>query len=420
MPQPPYRLSAPLAAGDFAAVRRRAIFECCKWDPQVEDVAALSPCVLSLDAIEWRRIAAWSETLAQETLQAERELLTHPRLNKMLGLPWAVRRALATASRSGPPAEAARVMRFDFHFTTEGWRISEVNSDVPGGFIEASGVTRLMAGSFKGQSPTGDPAEAYARAVLGAVGAGGLVALVHATAYTDDRQVMIFLARRLEQLGLRTCLIGPDQLRWRGGHAHVATAWQSGPADVLLRFFPAEWLPNLPRRSGWRHFFAGARTPLSNPATALLTQSKRFPLSWDHLEAPLPTWRALLPETRDPRAAPWRDGDWMLKPALGRVGDGIGAAGCGEAKEWRKIARDARWHPRDWAAQRRFEIVPVESAAGPLYPCLGVYTIDGAAAGIYGRLAARPIVDHRAQDVAVLLEAAPPVATYAEAAAYAL
>jgi hypothetical protein len=420
MPQPPYRLSAPLAAGDFAAVRRRAIFECCKWDPQVEDVAALSSCALSLDAIEWRRIAAWSETLAEETLRAERELLSRPRLHKMLGLPRAVRRALAAASQSGPPAEAARVMRFDFHFTTEGWRISEVNSDVPGGFIEASGVTQLMAGHFLGQSPTGDPAEAYAGAVFRAAGAGGLVALVHATAYTDDRQVMIFLARRLEQLGLRTCLIGPDQLRWQSGRAHIATAWQNGPADVLLRFFPAEWLPNLPRRCGWPHFFAGARTPLSNPATALLTQSKRFPLAWDQLEEPLQTWRALLPDTRDPRAASWRGGDWMLKPALGRVGDGIGAPGFSEAKEWRKIARDARWHPRDWAAQRRFEIVPVESAAGPLYPCLGVYTIDGAAAGIYGRLAARPIVDHRAQDVAVLLEAAPPVATFAEAAAYAL
>jgi hypothetical protein len=37
-----------------------------------------------------------------------------------------------------------------------------------------------------------------------------------------------------------------------------------------------------------------------------------------------------------------------------------------------------------------------------MYPCLGVYTIDGRAAGIYGRLSARPLVDYAAVDVAVL------------------
>jgi glutathionylspermidine synthase len=174
--------------------------------------------------------------------------------------------------------------------------------------------------------------------------------------------------------------------------------------DFLLRFFPAEWLPNLPRRCGWRHFFYRSETPASNPASALLTQSKRFPLVWDRLATGLPTWRRLLPETRDPRQVSWRDEDWVLKPALGRVGDLIGVAGATEEREWKVIRKDVRRAPRMWVAQRRFVAVPLETAQGNVFPCVGVYTVDGRAAGAYGRAASRPRIDHLAQDVAVLTE----------------
>jgi hypothetical protein len=54
-------------------------------------------------------------------------------------------------------------------------------------------------------------------------------------------------------------------------------------------------------------------------------------------------------------------------------------------------------------AQRRFAALPVETPAGPMFPCLGVYTVDGQAAGIYGRLAAKPLIDYAAVDVAILV-----------------
>ena len=53
-------------------------------------------------------------------------------------------------------------------------------------------------------------------------------------------------------------------------------------------------------------------------------------------------------------------------------------------------------------AQRRFEAVALEHDGEVLYPCLGVYVIDGQAAGIYGRVARRPLIDARSRDVAVL------------------
>src|SRR5690349_17695488 len=76
----------------------------------------------------------------------------------------------------------------------------------------------------------------------------------------------------------------PAQLEWREGAAALLRRGEAPlPLARIARFFPAEWLPELPRRAGWRHFFAGGRTPLSNPATALLSQSKRFPLAWPEL-----------------------------------------------------------------------------------------------------------------------------------------
>jgi hypothetical protein len=98
--------------------------------------------------------------------------------------------------------------------------------------------------------------------------------------------------------------------------------------------------------------------------------------------------------------------DWVLKPALGRVGDGIGITGATEEKDWKTIRRDMRRRPGSWAAQRRFTALPLRTAEGDLFPCIGVYTVDGRTAGVYGRAARRPLIDHRTQDVAVLIRRA--------------
>ena len=403
----PWRPADPLDPEAFARLRRRAIFDCCKWDPQVEDVSTIAPFPLLLSREAWDEIATLAERLDGEAAAAEAELLRRPELHRALGLPAKVRRALAGIPSRGATPGVARVLRFDFHWTTEGWRISEANTDVPGGFNEGSGLARLMRAHHPGWEIPGDPAGRLADALAAATRPGAAVALVYATAYTDDRQVMVFLAREIEARGRRAVLAAPDHLRWRDGRAALSADWFHGDVEAVVRFFPGEWLPNLPRACGWKHFFHGARTPVSNPAAALLSQSKRLPLVWDRLETPLPTWRSALPETRDPREVDWRrDAGWVLKPSLGRVGDGIGMAGVTSGDEWKKIRRSARWFPRWWAAQRRFEAVPMTLGGERFYPCVGVYTIDGRAAGAYGRLARKPLINHLAQDAAVLL--APP------------
>lgn len=385
---------------DFAVVRRRAIFECCKWDPQVEDVSTLSPLPLLLSADAWEEIASAAESLAREALAAEGELCARPDLWQKLGIDRAMRGALAGCDRN-QSAGAARLMRFDFHLATDGWRISEVNSDVPGGFVEGSGFSRLVAAHVPGARLPGDPAAEYVAAVRRAMKPDGVVALVHATSYSDDRQVMVFLERAFASAGIRAVLVAPTQLRWdSAGNARIECEWHRGPAAAVVRFFPAEWLPNCDRASGWQHFFKGARTPVSNPATAVFSQSKRFPLVWDVLSTRVDAWRRWLPETRDPRDVDWANDDsWVVKPAFGRVGEDVGIRGLRTPKEWAAITKGVKRHPGEWVAQRRFDAVSVDGR----YPCLGVFTVDGTVAGIYGRMAKRALVDHASEDMAVLV-----------------
>lgn len=384
-----------------AAFRRAVIFQCCKWDPQVGDVSTISDqaCVLSPETAAY--LSRTAEQLAAETLALERALLKRPELWRELGLGARLRGALAQTH----DADAVRVMRFDFHPTHDGWALSEVNSDVPGGFAEASALPRLAAAHVPGAAASGDVGGALAAAFAERLPKRGRLAFVHATAYSDDRQVMQYLANRFAACDFETVLVAPDHLRWRDGLAYCIAEGQGGAVDAVIRFFPADWLADLPRASDWRAHFS-ASTLMANPPRAALSQSKRLPLLWDKLGVDTTAWRAVLPETRDPRDAPWRsDPRWLLKPAYGRVGEGIVWRGNGDAKTWRGASLSATLWPRSWVAQRRFTSRALPGAPGPRHLCVGVFTVEGRAAGFYGRLSANSIVEKHAQDAPVLIAA---------------
>jgi glutathionylspermidine synthase len=295
-------------------------------------------------------------------------------------------------------------MRFDFHWTPDGWRISEANTDVAGGYIESSGMTRLFAAEYPEYAMAGDPAKVLVEAARRLMQSGGVVGFMHLTIYSEDRQIMLFLEKCMKAAGLATCLFSPDQLRWAQGQASVISAWYQGPLGFLFRFVPAEWLSAQSTRTGWPSLFGDGDTPVCNPAYAVLTQTKRFPLVWDRLRSPLLTWRALLPPTAP--CAPGeldRDG-WILKAALSHEGHNIGMPGVTASDEWVRIRKEAGRAPDLWVRQKRFETLPLATPDGPMYPCLGVYVIDGKTAGAFGRLAQRPLTDDRSRDVVVLVE----------------
>jgi glutathionylspermidine synthase len=400
----------PLRAGEaldnaaFYELRSRALLEGCKWDPQVGDVSTLASFPLLLPKAEWTRLAKWAEQLTAEAFATELELANeHPELLDRLGLPRAVRRALR---RDAPfTATALRWLRFDFHFTTEGWRISEANSDVPGGFTESSFFTELIAEHAIDAQPAGNPAREWADALVNVANDSGAIALVAAPGYMEDQQIVAYMASLLRARDCDVRLTHPAQLAWRNGHAFTNSCDKAEPVAAIVRFFQGEWLAALPWRSGWQHFFRGGKTPLANPGVAVISESKRFPLTWDYLKTPMPAWRALLPETRDPRNAPWESNDeWLLKTSMCNTGDTVSIRARMAARKWRRVQWDVMLHPGTWVAQRRFHTLPIETPLGAMYPCIGVYTVNGKACGAYARLAHSEIVDFTAVDVALLVE----------------
>jgi hypothetical protein len=399
----PTALAVPLTAGepvdasDFACIRQQMTLDFFKWDPQVGDVSTLARFPLLLRWNEWRRLSRLAESLDAEVVAAEREVLARPELLSRLGLPRGLRRLLKSTQHVGPTPAAARVMRFDFHWTDDGWRISEVNSDVPGGYTESSSFPQLMCPHFPGTESAGDPGAALADAIARSAGSDQTVALLAATGFLEDQQVTAYLAQRLAERGMLPVAATPRQVGWTDGLAHL----HDKRVGAIVRFYQAEWLGKRQDRA----LFVGGRTPVVNPGTAAITESKRFPLLWDELATPVPAWRSLLPETRDPRQAPWCDDDgWLVKSAYCNTGDRVVIRSTVSPKQWRSASRSVRCWPGSWVAQRRFATVPVDSPGGPVYPCLGIYTIDGRAAGVYGRYSFTPVVDFSAVDVAVLVE----------------
>jgi glutathionylspermidine synthase len=215
---------------------------------------------------------------------------------------------------------------------------------------------------------------------------------------------MAYLAGLLRKLGCAAHLCSPAHLRWHDSIAHLESSWHRGPLGAVVRFHQVEWMASHARCKHWPHFFTDSRTPIANAGVSILTESKRFPLVWPQLKTELPTWRELLPETRDPRHAPWKTDDaWLLKSAYCNAGESVTIRALQNSRQWRAACRSVFWQRRHWIAQKRFETLPLQTPLGRLYPCIGVYTIDGKAAGIYARASAKPFIDCSAIDVAVLL-----------------
>jgi glutathionylspermidine synthase len=389
----------------FADVVRTMALHHEKWDAQVGDFAALAPFPLVLAKSAWDRLASLAQALAYETLAMENELAGRPELWARLGVPVSLRRALrADAEEPAAPA-AARIMRFDFHPTEDGWRVSEVNSDVPGGFTESSRFAELIADGTGAGCPAGDAGHLWMETLVREVPTEGSVVLLSAPGWVEDAQVVAHLAARLRARGVRAYLLSPHQLRWVDRRAHFESDSRVVAADAIVRFYQAEWVAELACRDAWMPLFRGGRTPVSNPGCAALTESKRLPLLWAELDAPTAMWRGLTPEAFDPREARrLATGDWVLKPAFGNTGDGVLLRQRTSRSTWLRRSAAALVRPRRWVVQRRFPSIALESPMGPVHACVGVYVIDGQAAGAYGRVSSAAVIDYAAIDTAVLVE----------------
>jgi hypothetical protein len=87
---------------------------------------------------------------------------------------------------------------------------------------------------------------------------------------------------------------------------------------------------------------------------------------------------------------------------MGRVGDGISVKGAISAKEESKIAKAVRRNPKAWVAQRKFQSRPFSEEN--LHLCVGVFTVDGKAAGFFGRASGYNLIDSYAADIPILIK----------------
>lgn len=386
------------------------IFNCYKWDPQFLDNNTIAKHALVITKEEHEELEKITEMLDEETRKAEEYLNINLKLAKPLGLPKKIYKEFKRMNNYQPDKHI-RLMRYDFHPTIEGkWAVSEVNSDVPGGFAEAS----LMPQVAKELLEEGQKEEKYwhknfgdilVDAITKKVVANGTIMLVHCTSYSDDRQVMQYLGDKLKNIGFNIIYAAADHLKFENNKAISILDGNECSVDGIFRFTPLEWLKDIkPKR--WQGYFDTV-TPSCNHPIAIFAQTKRFPLVWDALEKrgiKLDTWRKLLPETLDVKDAKNKEG-YIYKPACGRVGEKISIKEACKDDEYRKILLDVKRHPKQYLAQKRFNSKPLKSQEGEYFHvCLGSYSVDGKHAGYYARVSKTPRIDSNAADIPVLIE----------------
>lgn len=401
----PFVLGEPIDDLAFQKIQRHLALDFYKWDCQVGDISTLFRQPLLMDRAVWTQLTQMAEALALELAFAEEELLRRPELHALLGMPNDLRRVLGRAAQDGVTPCALRTLRFDFHYCIDGWHISEVNSDVPGGYAEASVFTQMMANGFPESEPAGDPASDWIHAISEVAGRGSHVALLSAPGFLEDLQVTAFLAEQLRQRGVNALLLHhPAQLSWASGYASTLYKRKQVSLEAIVRFYQGEWLAKSKNNCGWQMLFVGGKTSVTNPGSALLTESKRFPLTWKFLSNPLHMWQALLPECCEPQDECWLNEDgWVMKMAFSNTGDEIYIRELTSGTEWSKLCRNIAKNPESWIAQRQFQPLPFDSHIGPIYPCIGIYVINGRTAGAYVRVTSRPVTDYAAMDATLLI-----------------
>ncbi|MCL2800571.1 MAG: glutathionylspermidine synthase family protein [Treponema sp.] len=404
------RLSA-INPDKYCEYRTDLIFNAYKWDPQVADQNTIAKHAIVIKEETAQKLGQWAEQMSKETVLMEEALIHNLPLAKKLGfLPQIIKELPRLSDYKAE--QNVRLMRFDFHPVTDGWAVSEVNSDVPGGLAEAS-LWPKIAGKYINEDRGVYTAfaenvdklllEAFKKKIKN----DGTIAFVHATSYSDDRQVMQFLGDCFSQNGLQVIYAAPDLIKWKNKKAFCIINKKECAVDGIVRFFPLEWLVNLSKNSNWQGYYDTV-TPSCNHPAAIFAQSKRLPLIWDSLGIDIPFWKKFLPVTFDPKSKSITsaiDDDWIHKPAFGRVGEGISIKEAITKKEMDKIKKAVKKYPGDWIIQKRFNSQPVLADDGSEYHiCIGAFTVQNKCAGFYGRISSYPRIDSKAMDIPILIE----------------
>lgn len=381
-------------------LHRALRFDHFKWDSFSAGRFTLLPECLVVPEPLHRRVVEAVESLNVGLARFENRVFGQPDALERLGIPRPLHPLIAEE-----PERPHQCARYDLFPCDDGrLMVSEFNEDVPGGFNEAEALPLLLGDPGPGCRWESGLRQHLVDAFRGVDG----VALLYATAFSEDLQHMLILDRWLSAAGHRTVRASPAHLRrgWFGGARVLRHA-----VDAAFRFYPGEWLPRLPNFEAWRRLNPGLA--MMNPLRRLIRQSKKvFELWWEDAAGDRQA-RALLqahaPRTYafDPAEAGRLEAEqpeWVLKRVFGRMGDAVIMGSLVDGNTWRDSLRAAALEPMQWCVQRRFQVVPLRFEAGPLFPALGAYVVNGRFAGYYSRAAARPFLTHEAFHVATVVQ----------------
>lgn len=384
--------------------RLKIIFEGYKWDPQFSDNNTIAPYYLVINQKEHELLVDLVEKLGKETEEAENYLYQNPALLKELKLPRKIKNAVKKLNNY-QALDHLRLMRFDFHPLIDGsWAISEVNSDVPGGFAESSYMPEIALSYLKQDYKCFNFIDQFILELSKKISHNSKIMLVHCTSYSDDRQVMQAVGDKLALKGYQVIYGAADHLSFKDNKVYSVLSNNETLIDAIIRFNPIEWVVSI-KPKNWKGYFNTTTLSCNHPI-AVITQSKSFPLIWDNLESKginLSTWRKLLPNTIRLNELKSQEG-YIYKPIWGRVGEGISIKEAIKNDEYEKILKDVRKHPNKYIAQKKFNSLPLQDEFGKSYHLsLGIYYLEGKFAGYYGRISKLARIDSNAAEVAVFV-----------------
>jgi hypothetical protein len=368
------------------------------WDAHVAGARRVEVHPLVLPRVVHVAAATAAESVARAIGEVAARVHRDPDERSLYGMtPDAVR--LAEASYDG--GDRAALVRVDLLLGHDvAWVACEVNADCPGGHNEALGLPKLArAAGFCGARDPTTVVPALARRMAD-LSRGDPVALLYATAYAEDLQVCALLARQIEALGVRALLCPPTSPRWDGARLCV----RGMAVGALYRFFPTEYMEGqsnvdgivaalragaVRTLSGFCHIYAQSKfafTRVSNCAHVASTVDMRD------------IGRDILLDGRS---------DWVLKRALGRVGEEVFVGALADPGEWVAVVDDIlrlRARGEVWVAQRFVRQRRIPTPWGDRFLTLGAYVLDGSFVGYFARVTPSSHTGHDALVVPVFVE----------------